>query len=216
MEAVNKHIEELEKWFAGGCRPQYWAQPPEKEKIWITNFSGGGAAAVGARDAVRVQVKVVEEEQARAGEEAAGTNPAPARAATAFVPNAGTGNSISSVSVALTEPVPSVEQRWRASDNKGEYEMGSKGKQIVGLDVAELLAELNRLYADEWLAAYAYNYMGQVVTGRPAAKQLAALLLDTSKDELEHQQELAERIEVSRSSAANCLAAGRPVTTWPI
>ena len=72
--------------------------------------------------------------------------------------------------------------------------MGSKGKQIVGLDVAELLADLNRLYADEWLAAYAYNYMGQVVTGRPAAKQLAALLLDTSKDELEHQQELAERI----------------------
>ncbi len=72
--------------------------------------------------------------------------------------------------------------------------MGTKGKQIVNLDVAELLADLNRLYADEWLAAYAYNYMGQVVTGRPAAKQLAALLLDTSKDELEHQQELAERI----------------------
>lgn len=72
--------------------------------------------------------------------------------------------------------------------------MGSKGKEIVGLDVEELLADLNRLYADEWLAAYAYNYMSQVITGRPAAKQLAALLLDTSKDELEHQQELAERI----------------------
>ncbi len=72
--------------------------------------------------------------------------------------------------------------------------MGTKGKQIVNLDVADLLAELNRLYADEWLAAYAYNYMGQVVTGRPAAKHLAELLLDTSKDELEHQQELAERI----------------------
>jgi bacterioferritin len=72
--------------------------------------------------------------------------------------------------------------------------MGSKGKQIVGLNVAELIADLNRAYADEWLAAYAYNYMSQVVTGRPAARQLAALLLDTSKDELEHQQELAERI----------------------
>ena len=36
--------------------------------------------------------------------------------------------------------------------------------------------------------------MGQVVTGRPPAKQLAALPLDSSKDELEHQQELAERI----------------------
>jgi bacterioferritin len=72
--------------------------------------------------------------------------------------------------------------------------MGSKGKQIVGLDVDELLDDLNRLYADEWLAVYAYNYMAQVVTGRPAAKHLAALLLDTSKDELEHQEELAERI----------------------
>jgi bacterioferritin len=72
--------------------------------------------------------------------------------------------------------------------------MGTKGKQIVGLDVADLISDLNRAYADEWLAAYAYNHMGQVVTGRPAAKQLAALLLDTSKDELEHQQELAERI----------------------
>jgi bacterioferritin len=72
--------------------------------------------------------------------------------------------------------------------------MGTQGTQIVGLNIAELVAELNRAYADEWLAAYAYNYMGQVVTGRPAARQLAALLLDTSKDELEHQQELAERI----------------------
>jgi bacterioferritin len=80
------------------------------------------------------------------------------------------------------------------SKNKGEYEMGSKGKQIIDLDVDDLLSDLNRLYADEWLAVYAYNYMGQVVTGRPAAKQLSALLLDTSKDELEHQQELAERI----------------------
>jgi bacterioferritin len=72
--------------------------------------------------------------------------------------------------------------------------MGTKGKQIVGMDIAELLADLNRAYADEWLAAYAYNHMGQVVTGRPAAKQLSSLLLDTSKDELEHQQKLAERI----------------------
>jgi len=36
--------------------------------------------------------------------------------------------------------------------------------------------------------------MAQVVTGRSAAKHLAELLLDTSRDELEHQEELAERI----------------------
>jgi len=64
----------------------------------------------------------------------------------------------------------------------------------VGLAIEDLIADLNRAYADEWLAAYAYNYMSQVVTGRPAARQLSELLLDTSKDELEHQGELAKRI----------------------
>lgn len=72
--------------------------------------------------------------------------------------------------------------------------MGTKGTQIVELDVAELIADLNRAYADEWLAAYAYTHMAQVVTGRPAAKHLAGLLKDTAQDELEHQDELAERI----------------------
>ena len=72
--------------------------------------------------------------------------------------------------------------------------MGTKGTEIVELDVTELINDLNRAYADEWLAVYAYNYMGQVVTGRPAAKHLAALLKDTAMDELEHQGELAERI----------------------
>ncbi len=72
--------------------------------------------------------------------------------------------------------------------------MGTKGAQIVELNVAELIADLNRAYADEWLAAYAYNYMGQVVTGRPAATFLAKLLKDTARDELEHQDELAGRI----------------------
>jgi bacterioferritin len=72
--------------------------------------------------------------------------------------------------------------------------MGTKGTEIVGLDVAGLIAELRKAYADEWLAAYAYSYMGQVVTGRPAAKNLAKALLDTAKEEFEHQEELAERI----------------------
>jgi bacterioferritin len=71
--------------------------------------------------------------------------------------------------------------------------MGTKGTQIIELNVAELIGDLNRACADEWLAAYAYNYMGQVITGRPAAKHLAELLLDTS-ERLEHQQEVAERI----------------------
>lgn len=72
--------------------------------------------------------------------------------------------------------------------------MGTKGKEIVGMNVAELIADLGRAYADEWLAAYAYTHMAQIVTGRPAAKHLAEALLETAKEELEHQEELAERM----------------------
>lgn len=72
--------------------------------------------------------------------------------------------------------------------------MGTKGKEIVQLDVKELIADLNRAYADEWLAVYSYMHMAQVVTGRPAAKHLAELLKETAEEELEHQDELAKRI----------------------
>ena len=72
--------------------------------------------------------------------------------------------------------------------------MGTKGTEIVELDVQELIADLNRAYADEWLAFYSYTHMAQVVTGRPAAKHLAGLLHETAAEELEHQEELAERI----------------------
>jgi bacterioferritin len=72
--------------------------------------------------------------------------------------------------------------------------MGTKGREIVELDVQELIAALNRAYADEWLAVYSYTHMAQVVSGRPAAERVAALLRDTAAEELEHQDELAERI----------------------
>ena len=72
--------------------------------------------------------------------------------------------------------------------------MGTKGKEIVQLNVPELIADLNRAYADEWLAAFAYTHMAQVVRGRPAARQLAATLKKAAGEELEHQDELATRI----------------------
>ena len=72
--------------------------------------------------------------------------------------------------------------------------MGTRGREIVQLDVAELIEDLNRAYADEWLAAYAYTHMAQVVRGRPAARQLAKELKEAAAQELEHQDELAARI----------------------
>jgi len=72
--------------------------------------------------------------------------------------------------------------------------MGTKGTEIVGLNVKELIADLNRAYADEWLAFYAYTHMAQVVSGRPAAKAVQETLEHIAGEELEHQGELAERI----------------------
>lgn len=72
--------------------------------------------------------------------------------------------------------------------------MGTKGTEIVELDVRDVVEDLNRAYADEWLACYSYTHMAQVVTGRPAAKHLAALLHEVAMVELEHQEELAGRI----------------------
>ena len=34
--------------------------------------------------------------------------------------------------------------------------MGTKGRQIVGMDIDELLGMLNQAFADEWLAYYQY------------------------------------------------------------
>ena len=34
--------------------------------------------------------------------------------------------------------------------------MGSKGREIVGLDVDELISVLRKAYSDEWLAYYQY------------------------------------------------------------
>jgi len=71
--------------------------------------------------------------------------------------------------------------------------MGKKGTEIVGLDVQDLIADLNRAYADEWLAFYSYIYMSQVASGR-SAEAVQAALEHIANEELEHQSELAERI----------------------
>ena len=56
--------------------------------------------------------------------------------------------------------------------------MGTKATQIVGLDINEVIEDLRRAYADEWLAAQGYLYMAQVVTGRPAAERGAIEVYD--------------------------------------
>ena len=71
--------------------------------------------------------------------------------------------------------------------------MGSKGREIVGLAIDELLAELNKAFADEWLAYYQY-WLGAKVAKGPMKEAVIAELLQHSLDELRHADMVSLRI----------------------
>jgi len=71
--------------------------------------------------------------------------------------------------------------------------MGKQARSIVELSLKELMKDLNKAYADEWLAFYLYWYMAQVVSGR-AYEDIKEMLEKIAKDELEHAGELADLI----------------------
>ena len=71
--------------------------------------------------------------------------------------------------------------------------MGTKGREIVGMDVDELLQMLNSALADEWLAYYQY-WIGAKVAKGPMKGEVAAELLQHATDELRHAGLLADRI----------------------
>jgi bacterioferritin len=71
--------------------------------------------------------------------------------------------------------------------------MGTKGREIVGMDVNELLAILNRAFADEWLAYYQY-WMGAKLVKGPMKDAVASELLIHATEELAHADMLAMRI----------------------
>jgi len=71
--------------------------------------------------------------------------------------------------------------------------MGTKGRQIVGMDVDELLGILNKAFADEWLAYYQYWLGAKIVKG-PMKDAVASELLIHATEELAHADMLAMRI----------------------
>jgi bacterioferritin len=71
--------------------------------------------------------------------------------------------------------------------------MGKQATKILGLNVKELIKDLNRAYCDEWLAYYSYWYMAQIVTGM-GYEDMSEFLEKTAKDEAEHAEEIASRI----------------------
>ena len=71
--------------------------------------------------------------------------------------------------------------------------MGTKGIEIVGMDVKQLLDVLNTAFADEWLAYYQYWLGAKVVKG-PMKEAVIAELLQHAADELRHADMVAGRI----------------------
>ena len=71
--------------------------------------------------------------------------------------------------------------------------MGKKGREIVEIDVNELLKELNEAYADEWIAFFYYTWAADFIEG-PDYPTVASELDRIAKEEFEHMSELADRI----------------------
>lgn len=71
--------------------------------------------------------------------------------------------------------------------------MGKEGTKVAGLNVNDLIKDLNRAYADEWLAHYSYWYMARTVTGS-GYEDMSEFLDKIAKDEAEHAGEVADRI----------------------
>ncbi|MFH1440502.1 MAG: ferritin-like domain-containing protein [Candidatus Omnitrophota bacterium] len=71
--------------------------------------------------------------------------------------------------------------------------MGKQGRKIADLSLKDLVKDLNKAYADEWLAFYLYWYMAQTVSGR-FYEDISELLMKLAKEELEHAGELADLI----------------------
>ena len=71
--------------------------------------------------------------------------------------------------------------------------MGTRGREIIGMNVNELLDLLNSAYASEWLAYYQYWLGAKLIKG-PMKDAVAAELTLHATEELNHATLLAGRI----------------------
>ena len=71
--------------------------------------------------------------------------------------------------------------------------MGQKGREIVKMNVDELIGMLNKALSDEWLAYYQYWIGAKVVKGPMKDAVIAELTLHAT-EELSHAELLATRI----------------------
>lgn len=71
--------------------------------------------------------------------------------------------------------------------------MGTKGREIVGMDVNRVIELLNKAFADEWLAYYQY-WLGAKVVAGPMKDAVITELMEHAADELRHADMVSERI----------------------
>jgi bacterioferritin len=81
--------------------------------------------------------------------------------------------------------------------------MGTRGRQIIGMDVDRLITLLNKAYASEWLAYYQYWLGAKIIKG-PMKDAIAAELNLHATEELNHAVLVAGRV---------IQLGGTPVTT---
>jgi len=71
--------------------------------------------------------------------------------------------------------------------------MGKQARAIVEVPLKDVVKDLIKAYADEWLAHYLYWYMAQIVCGK-AYEDMKEALEKIANDEKEHATELADLI----------------------
>ena len=71
--------------------------------------------------------------------------------------------------------------------------MGRKTREIVKANITDIIQDLNKAYADEWLAHYQYWLTAQWIRGLDA-DTLRDILIEQSNDELGHAEKIANRI----------------------
>ena len=71
---------------------------------------------------------------------------------------------------------------------------GKKGTDLVKENISTIIMQLNKAYADEWIAYFQYKSLSKIATGR-GSFQFAKAILEIAEEEEEHADELAERIQ---------------------
>ena len=71
--------------------------------------------------------------------------------------------------------------------------MGTKGREIVGKSLPEVIHLLEKAFADEWLAYYQY-WLGAKLAKGPMKEAVMAELTQHAADELRHSDLVAQRL----------------------